>query len=81
MTETDLQYLWERFHHPGIFVAVHLYRVDERHLRLWVVTERFENFRKPLQGKENKKNVTDEVRLSSCGVYDERRGGYGPRPP
>lgn len=37
---TDLHYLGERFHNPGVFVAVHLYRVNERHLSLWVVTER-----------------------------------------
>jgi len=55
MTETDLHYLWERFHDPGIFVTVHLYRVDERNFRLWVVTERFENFGKSLQRKETQK--------------------------
>ena len=43
--ETDLQYLGEGFHDPGILVAVHLYCVDERYFCLWVGTERFENLR------------------------------------
>ena len=41
--ETDLQYLGERFHDPGIFVAVHLHCVDERYFCLWVGAERLEN--------------------------------------
>lgn len=50
--ESDLHYLRERFHNPGIFVAVHLYRVDERNLRLRIVAERLEDFRKSLQRRD-----------------------------
>jgi len=47
--DSNLQQLRESFHNPGILVAVYLYRVDERNLRLWVVAERFENFRESLK--------------------------------
>ena len=53
--ETDLHYLRERFHNPGVFVAVHLYRVDECHLCLWVVTEWLKNFRESLKMKRDKR--------------------------
>lgn len=51
-TGSHLHNLRERFRNPGILIAVHLHGVDERHLRLWVATERFEDFRKPLKPKK-----------------------------
>lgn len=62
MTETDLYDLGERFHNLGIFVAVHLYGVDKRHFRLWVITERLENFRESLEKNKGKRGGRNQTR-------------------
>lgn len=79
--DSYLDHLRERAHNLGILVAVQLDGVDERHLRLWSATERFENFNKSLRagrretqywrssgsaGEKNAQTVSSLMNRPSC---------------
>lgn len=69
-----LYYLRKGFHSPAILITVHLDGVDERHLRLWVITEGLENIRKFLRARGDVKLSTGEI----CDQREERISAPSP---